>query len=318
MKKIAVRFGHQTTGADGGAVGYVKETDVNRRYGALVISKLQALGYEVLNVTPPEAYRSLSNSLNYGIDMANNWGAELFISCHVNANVNTSQPMGCEVVCSGRGLGLEYAIKISNALANLGFKNRGAKSDERGLAEIRNTAMPCLICEPFFLDSSADISIYNKVGNEGIANAIVKGLTGSVVSSSNSTSTTSSASSEKVITPKTEKLQKQLEAWIYWLNGDYNAKITVRPKGAYVESELYPNIECVGNIIKLGHKSHLVEFYQQKLQMWNYLQPNTYKVGEFDTVTRGAVTELQKKWGRITDGKILISNNTAQIFLQNE
>lgn len=176
--KIAVRFGHQLTGADGGAVGIVKETDVNRRYGPKFIEKLKALGHTVINVTPPEANRSLSNSLNYGIDLANKNNVDLFVSCHVNAFMRVDKAMGCEVVCSGSGKGLEYAKKVVNELSALGFKNRGAKADERGLAEIRKTAMPCIIIEPFFMDSSVDVNVYKKVGDEGIANAIVKGITG--------------------------------------------------------------------------------------------------------------------------------------------
>lgn len=176
--KIAVRFGHQLTGEDGGAVGIVKETDVNRRYGPKVIEKLKALGHTVINVTPPEAHRTLADSLNYGINLANSNNVDLFVSCHVNAATPTNSPRGCEVVCSGSGKGLEYAKKVVNELSALGFKNRGAKADERGLAEIRRTSMPCVIIEPFFLDSSADVAIYNKVGDEGIANAIVKGITG--------------------------------------------------------------------------------------------------------------------------------------------
>jgi peptidoglycan hydrolase-like protein with peptidoglycan-binding domain len=37
--------------------------------------------------------------------------------------------------------------------------------------------MSCYIIEPFFVDSKSDVSLYNKVGDEGIANAIVKGIT---------------------------------------------------------------------------------------------------------------------------------------------
>lgn len=177
--KIAIRYGHLFHGADTGAEGYVKETDVNRRYGALVIKKLQALGYEVINVTPPEgSCNTLSESLYYGIDKANNEKADLFLSCHVNANVTTNSPMGCEVVYNGNKQNSPVALNICLELARLGFKNRGAKVDVRGLAEIRSTHMPCYIIEPFFVDSRADVDLYNKVGDEGIANAIVKGVTG--------------------------------------------------------------------------------------------------------------------------------------------
>lgn len=36
----------------------------------------------------------------------------------------------------------------------------------------------CIIVEPFFIEATGDVAIYNSVGNKGIANAIVKGITG--------------------------------------------------------------------------------------------------------------------------------------------
>lgn len=180
MSKFAIRGGHQYTGQDGAASGYVKEIDVDRRYYKLVMQKLKALGHEVLDVTPPEANRSLADSLNYGINMANNWGADYFISCHVDA-FETDKAKGCEVVC-GSQKGIDIGQRIVKEFNNLGFStHRGAYIDDRGLAETRGFHGTTLICEPFFCDSSADVSIYNQVGDEGIANAIVKGITGQSV-----------------------------------------------------------------------------------------------------------------------------------------
>lgn len=178
--KIAIRRGHQYTGADGAALGYVNEIDVAERYYKLVIQKLQALGHQVLDVTPPEANRTLADSLNYGIRMANNWGADLFISCHVDAYL-TDQARGCEVVCGSQN-GIVIGQRIVNELVNLGFPvHRGAYIDDRGLAEIRETNMVACIVEPFFCDDKLDVDIYNKVGDEGISNAIVKAITGQTV-----------------------------------------------------------------------------------------------------------------------------------------
>lgn len=173
--KIAVRFGHQIKGADTGSSSIVSETDVNRRYGKLVINKLKELGYDVINVTPPTIQPTLSKSLFYGINMANNNHCDLFISCHVNAGFNSpvDYPVGCECLYTKES---KMAQNICNELEKLGFKNRGAKKDVRGLAEIKHTN--CIIIEPFFTDGIPDCNLYKKVGDEGIANAIVKGITG--------------------------------------------------------------------------------------------------------------------------------------------
>jgi len=180
MAKYAVRRGHQYTGGDGASSGYLKEIDVADRYHKLVIQKLKSLGHQVLDVTPPEANRSLSDSLNYGINMANNWGADYFVSCHANA-FETDVARGCEVVC-GSNNGIVIGERIVNEFIKLGFpKHQGAYMDVRGLAEIKGFKGITLICEPAFIDSKLDVAIYNKVGDEGIANAIVLGLTGQEV-----------------------------------------------------------------------------------------------------------------------------------------
>lgn len=181
--KIAIRRGHQRTGKDGCANGIVNEIDVANAYYVLVMDKLRKLGHEVLDVTPPEANRSLSDSLYYGINKANNWKADLFISCHVNNAYNTyNGALGCEVLYHKNSLkGKEYATKVERELANLGFKSRGAKADIRGLAELNSTNCPCIIVEPFFVEATEDVATYKRVGAEGIANAIVKGITGQTV-----------------------------------------------------------------------------------------------------------------------------------------
>lgn len=178
--KIAIRRGHQRTGRDGGAVGLVKEIDIAELYYKDAINKFRLLGHEVLDVTPPEANRTVEDSLMYGINKANEWGADILVSCHVNkAYERYNGALGCEVIhYPSSSKGKEYAAKIEKELAKLGFKSRGAKADTRDLAELRLTKMPAVIVEPFFIEATEDVALYNRVGPGGIANAIVKGITG--------------------------------------------------------------------------------------------------------------------------------------------
>lgn len=182
MSKYAIRRGHQRTGNDGCAEDLLNEIDVVNAYYQYIIEGLKSLGHEVLDVTPPEANRSLSNSLMYGVNMANNWGADYFISCHANSCDRTSNPVGCEVVYLGSSTkGKDLAEKVDSAIAELKFKDRGAKADVRGLCELRNTNMPAIIIEPFFISSQADVDLWNSVGAKALGNAIVKGLTGQAI-----------------------------------------------------------------------------------------------------------------------------------------
>lgn len=179
MSKYAIRRGHQRTGSDGCAEDILNEIDVVNAYYQYIIYGLKAQGHEVLDVTPPEANRALSDSLMYGVIMANNWGADYFISCHANSCDTTQNPVGCEVIyLPGSSKGQELASKVDAELANLGFKDRGAKADERGLCELHRTYAPAVIIEPFFISSKADVDLFNSLGAAAIGNAVVKALTG--------------------------------------------------------------------------------------------------------------------------------------------
>lgn len=182
MSKYAIRRGHQRTGNDGCAEDILNEIDVVNAYYQYIIDGLKAQGHEVLDVTPPEAYRSLSNSLMYGVNMANNWGADYFISCHANSCDRTDNPVGCEVVyLGGSNIGKSMAENVDSQLANLGLKDRGAKADVRGLCELKRTNCPAIIIEPFFISSQADVDLWNSIGAEKLGNSIVEGLTGQTI-----------------------------------------------------------------------------------------------------------------------------------------
>lgn len=171
--KIAVDFGHGVP-YDDGAIGILDEEKVIREYGQLVISKLQVLGHKVLNVTPSTA-TSLGNSLAQRTTAANNFGADLFVSCHANS-FSMASANGCEVEYLSPA-GKIYADKIVNEIAKLGYANRGSVL-RKDLYVINHTSMPAIIIEPLFVTNSADCKRYNA---EYISNATVKGITGQTV-----------------------------------------------------------------------------------------------------------------------------------------
>lgn len=178
--RIAVRFGHTIliNGQNTSATGIRREYELIREYAPLVVKYLQLQGYTVLNVTPKDkSYSTEIQDINAGIKMANDWGADLFLSLH--ANNFDKKAHGCEVLYSkGNTEGEKYAINICKELETLGFKNRGAKFDIRGLNEIARTHMISCIIEPFFCDSEIDMKLYN---SDKIAKAIVKGVSGKEV-----------------------------------------------------------------------------------------------------------------------------------------
>ena len=66
-------------------------------------------------------------------------------------------------------------------LSALGFKNRGVKVSTT-LYVLRKTKAPAMLIEVGFVDDKDDVNLYNKVGNDAICRAIVKGILAKEVS----------------------------------------------------------------------------------------------------------------------------------------
>ena len=112
---------------------------------------------------------------------------------------------------------------------------------------------------------------------------------------------------------KNATLKSQISSLQYHMNVDYNAKLKHTDGNIYQET--LDNLKSIGNIIKKGHKSHIVLWLQQKLEQYGYLKENSYTPMLYDEATFQAVTELQKNWQRPTDGAL--RPETWSVFLNN-
>ncbi|MEY8001629.1 GH25 family lysozyme [Clostridium sp. Mt-5] len=115
-----------------------------------------------------------------------------------------------------------------------------------------------------------------------------------------------------VSTKEFTTLQKQTYALQYQLNNDYNAKLLC--DGIAGKNTLNA-LQGIKPFITKGHRSHVVEWLQQKLVMYGYLKEGSYTSMVYDEPTFQAVTNLQKNWGRSTDG--ILGLDTWSIFLNN-
>lgn len=168
--KISIDLGHGV-GQDRGAVGIITEESIIDAVGRLAISKLKSLGHEVIEVRPTSA-TTVNDSLyqRYTKSDANN--CEWCVSIHANCGGG----VGTEVFTYG-AKEITEARNILNNIVALGFRNRGIK-DGSGLCMVRRPQAKAMLIEICFCDTS-DVDIYNSVGADKIANAIVNGLVGS-------------------------------------------------------------------------------------------------------------------------------------------
>lgn len=167
--KFGIDLGHNCP-PDTGASGIRFEDNLILDVGNRVISKLQALGHEVITCRPNSA-SSVRDSLSKRCDRANASKVDIYVSIHFNGF--NGQANGTEVFAIGNTSN-KIAKPVLDEIVKLGFFNRGVKSGSH-LFVLRNTNMPAILIEGCFIDSKKDMDLYNP---ESLANAIVKGLTG--------------------------------------------------------------------------------------------------------------------------------------------
>lgn len=173
--KIAVRGGHNFQAP--GASGLIDETTEDRKVKDSVIKYLKQLGHTVLDVTPGNM--DVNSDLVYGVNKANSWGADLFISIHFNKAYNSyTGAIGTETWVYSKTDNYndeEYAQRIVNGIAGLGFKNRGVKTSTE-LYELKSTKMPSVIVEVCFVEATEDVALYKKLGPDKIGQVIAEAI----------------------------------------------------------------------------------------------------------------------------------------------
>ena len=181
--RIFINPGHADGGKpDPGAVnpnfhGYrLCEYDLARKIGDAAAGYLRAIGEEVRVL---QSHNLLGECPAYPcvVDVANTWGADLFLSIHINAGGGR----GCETFCyRANSSGMEFARAIQNELHRTlymfdkGFQYRGVFTRPT-LAVLRGTAMPAALVEVGFIDSDDAFLLLRNLND--IARAIARGVT---------------------------------------------------------------------------------------------------------------------------------------------
>lgn len=187
---INVHAGHNPDGKAGcGAVGIIRESTENRNVKNEVIRQLKALGHTVYDCTVDDGaahgnVAASSDVLTKIVKKCNAHTVDLDVSIHFNAGARDadSSTTGVEAyVCTAESKAKGTAENICNAVAALGFKNRGVKANGN-LYVLRKTTAPAVLVECCFVDDKDDVELYNCAD---MASAIVYGITGQKCQESN-------------------------------------------------------------------------------------------------------------------------------------
>ena len=156
--KIFLDPGHG--GADPGAVNTalgLRESVVNLDTTLILGGLLQAQGHTVQYSRTTDTAVSLSTRAR----MANDWGADIFISIHCNA-VDNPLAHGTETICFRAQTRAEQLAKdVQTALvAANGLRNRGVKT--MNLAVLRLTRMPAILVELAFISNPHEAQLLSQ------------------------------------------------------------------------------------------------------------------------------------------------------------
>ena len=152
MTKIMIDPGHG--GKDPGAVGnglQEKELTLDIAKRIKRILETEYTGVQVRLTRETDTYLDLSERAR----MANQWGADLFLSIHINAGGGTGWESFRYSSASSRAVAYQNVIH-PEVIRATGVRDRGKKM--ANFAVLRETKMPALLTENLFIDNEQDVA----------------------------------------------------------------------------------------------------------------------------------------------------------------
>lgn len=294
--KIAVRGGHCPKVP--GARGILDELTEDRKVKDAVIKYLKQLGNEVLDVTPPDSTSTSSADLAYGVNKANDWRADLFVSIHFNKAYNSyNGAIGTEVCVYST---YDIAQRVVDGISSLGFKNRGQKV-RTGLYELRNTSMKSMIVETCFVEATDDVALYRKLGPDAIGKVIAEAIVNGSLGNSYPETPSDNDGSNTQLTG---------DDWVRRLQEECNRQGFSNQK---VDGYPGPNTLKGCPVMRQGARGNITKLLQEKLINLGYNLGQYGADGVFGAATYNAVVKFQKANGLTPDG--IVGQNTWRKLL---
>ncbi len=185
--RVVIDPGHAGRNIDPGAVNGatgLQEADVALSVSRLVEKYLLAVGYEV-KLTRTEWEQAETDNLSYRTNLANDWGADIFISIHCNSAANQCAE-GFEVWTSpGNTLGDKLATCIYGQIA-AEFPDRIGRTDyadgdpdkESHFYVLIHTDAPACMVEMAFISNDEEAALLaDAAWQDRYARVIARGVT---------------------------------------------------------------------------------------------------------------------------------------------
>lgn len=155
-----------------------QEKDDALRLTLAVGELLENAGINVVYTRTTDVYDSPARKA----EIANQSGADYFVSIHRNSSVYPNQYTGIEsLVYSLYGPAARMAENINENLQAIGFVNHGV-SERPNLVVLNRTEMPAVLVEAAFINNDSDNVLFDSRFYE-IAQAIADGILDSIPSS---------------------------------------------------------------------------------------------------------------------------------------
>lgn len=169
-KKVILDAGHG--GSDPGATYYGRQEKTDNLNLALAAGNLLSQqGVDVVYTRVNDMYQTPFEKAQ----IANNSGADYFVSIHRNAMPTPNTASGAEtLVYADSDVPALLARNVNSALEEVGFANLGV-IERPGLIVLRKTQMPAALLEVGFIDNEGDNRFFDE-NFDAIAQAVASGI----------------------------------------------------------------------------------------------------------------------------------------------